>query len=109
MYRYIRQIENNMLTVLVSSSIDQGPNELKIWFRQPGVSELKVTKLHFYFHDLRGITSVTVASANSTASSPTLFGSSSIMDDPLTEGPEFSSNQREDCKAYKPRSRWSSV
>lgn len=52
-----------------------------------------MTKIHFYCHDLRDRTSITVASANSTASSPTLFGITSIMDDPLTEGPEFFSKQ----------------
>lgn len=73
------------------SSVVQGPQQLENWFQELKTAELKVTKLHFYFHDLREHTSVEVASSNSTASSPTFFGYSAIMDDPLTEEPEFSS------------------
>lgn len=78
-------------TLLVFSSMAESPQEVENWFQGLKTAELKVTKLHFYFHDLREHTSVEVASANVTASSPTLFGYSAIMDDPLTEGPEFSS------------------
>ncbi|KAK1355451.1 hypothetical protein POM88_048707 [Heracleum sosnowskyi] len=80
------------LRVLVFSVV-QGPKDVENRVQQLGTSELKVTKFHFYFHDLRVHTSITVASANSTASSQTLFGVTSIMDDPLTEGPEFSPKQ----------------
>lgn len=80
------------MTVLpVFSGVSEGPKEVEKWFQELSTAEQKVTKLHFYFHDLRGITSAEVAHANSTATSPTLFGFSSIMDDPLTDGPEFSS------------------
>lgn len=79
------------VAVPVFSGISEAPKEVEKWFHELGTAEQKVTKLHFYFHDLRGITSVEVAYANTTATSPTLFGFSSIMDDPLTVGPEFSS------------------
>ena len=79
------------LSLLVLSSVIQSPQEMENWFQAQKTEELKVTKLHFYFHDLREHTSIQVASANSTATSPTLFGYSAIMDDPLTEGPEFTS------------------
>ncbi|OVA19658.1 Plant disease resistance response protein [Macleaya cordata] len=57
------------------------------------VKEMKVTKLHFYFHDTvtgDNPTSVTVVPAPNNQSS-TMFGSVGIIDDPLTQGPELTS------------------
>ncbi|GLJ47926.1 hypothetical protein SUGI_1011830 [Cryptomeria japonica] len=51
----------------------------------------KISNLQFYFHDKvsgQNVTAVEVAHAPSTKSSPTLFGTVVVIDDPLTEGPE---------------------
>ncbi|GLJ04905.1 hypothetical protein SUGI_0006050 [Cryptomeria japonica] len=51
----------------------------------------KVSNLEFYFHDRvsgKSVTAVEVASAPSTKTSATSFGSLFVMDDPITEGPE---------------------
>ncbi|KAK1352330.1 hypothetical protein POM88_053594 [Heracleum sosnowskyi] len=78
--------------VPVFSGNAQGPEDVEKWYRELGDYKEKVTKLHFYFHDLRGKTSVIVAQqASSTPKSPNFFGATSIMDDPLTAGPEFTS------------------
>ncbi|KAL1833814.1 hypothetical protein ACET3Z_003465 [Daucus carota] len=77
--------------VPVFSGASEQPKEVENWFGKLGQYKQKVTKLHFYFHDLRGKTSVLVAQANSSATSPTYFGMTNIMDDPLTAGPEFTS------------------
>ncbi|KAJ1692268.1 hypothetical protein LUZ63_008966 [Rhynchospora breviuscula] len=52
------------------------------------------TNLHFYFHDLPGgsnPTAIRVAAASVTSTSPTGFGATVMMDDPLTAGPDVSS------------------
>ncbi|GMP37573.1 hypothetical protein CsSME_00009183 [Camellia sinensis var. sinensis] len=46
--------------------------------------EQKVTKLRFYFQNLRGNTTAAAAQANGTATSPNFFGETFIADDPLT-------------------------
>ncbi|KAM0946934.1 putative dirigent protein [Dioscorea sansibarensis] len=58
----------------------------------------KVTNLHFYLHDIisgSNPTAVLVAKPNNTnigSGNPTPFGSVFAIDDPLTDGPELSSN-----------------
>jgi len=54
----------------------------------------KISHLHFYFHDLvsgKNVTAVKVASAPTSNSSATLFGTVMVMDDWLTEGPAATS------------------
>ena len=54
----------------------------------------KISHLHFYFHDIlvgKNVTAVEVASAPTTNSSATLFGTVMVMDDWLTEGPAATS------------------
>lgn len=78
--------------VPVFSGNVKGPEDVEKWSQELGQYKEKITKLHFYFHDLRGKTSVIVAQqANSSPKSPIYFGMTSIMDDPLTAGPEFTS------------------
>ncbi|KAE9593912.1 putative allene oxide cyclase/dirigent protein [Lupinus albus] len=51
----------------------------------------KLSRLHFYFHDIvsgPNPTAVNVAQAQMTKTSPTAFGSVIMADDPLTSGPE---------------------
>ncbi|KAL8204814.1 hypothetical protein R6Q57_010437 [Mikania cordata] len=65
------------------------PNSLG--FKKP---KLKLSHLHFYFHEIPTDdhpTAVQVAKANMTNTSPTLFGATFMIDDPLTEGPERAS------------------
>ncbi|CAI9100974.1 OLC1v1038172C1 [Oldenlandia corymbosa var. corymbosa] len=53
-----------------------------------------LTHLHFYFHDITGGTNPTAAVVSQSplkATSKTNFGSVSMMDDPLTEGPDLNS------------------
>ncbi|KAF9620766.1 hypothetical protein IFM89_014499, partial [Coptis chinensis] len=59
-----------------------------------GLGKEKVTRLHFYFHDIeRGNkpSAVTIAEANSTKNSPYAFGELFMADDALTVGPELTS------------------
>lgn len=71
---------------------DQSPKAVERWFKKLGhAKQEKLTKLHFYFHDILSgnkPTAVQVAQANITSKSPTLFGIVNVMDDPLTVGPE---------------------
>ncbi|XP_054804074.1 dirigent protein 22-like [Prosopis cineraria] len=59
-----------------------------------GLHEEKLSRLHFYFHDIvsgPNPSAVRVAAAGMTNSSPTGFGAVVMMDDPLTARPELSS------------------
>ncbi|KAL8115732.1 dirigent protein 22-like [Apium graveolens] len=78
------------VTPAFSASVE-GPLEVAKWFKQMETKEEKMTKLHYYFHDITGVTSEVVANANITATSPTLFGLVKVCDNPVTVGPEFSS------------------
>ncbi|KAK2985815.1 hypothetical protein RJ640_019311 [Escallonia rubra] len=75
-------------------SKSEGPKEVEDWLQNLNHAKEKITKLRFYFHDfLRGKspTTVRVAQAKTTDTSPTLFGEVNMMDDPLTVGPEITS------------------
>lgn len=80
-----------LIPLLFADNLPQkGPKSVAKWFTKLPNAKEKVTKLHFYFHDVvsgKNPTSVTVAKANSTTTSPTLFGLVSIIDNPLTVGP----------------------
>lgn len=71
--------------------------QLENWRENLGFGEENLTILHFYYHSTFGsnhnATAVQVAQANSTAQSPTLFGTLFIDDNPLNEGPGWSSNE----------------
>ncbi|KAL8060223.1 hypothetical protein ABFS82_02G010800 [Erythranthe guttata] len=72
------------------STIGKGPNELRSWYRKLPHMKQKVTELHFYLHDVVSgphPTNIPIATANSTATSPTFFGLIAAMDDLLTVGP----------------------
>lgn len=78
----------------VAMAIADGPKEVEEWFHKfnnISGAQQKVTKLHFYFHDLRGVTTRVVAQSNTTAASPTFFGVVYAMDNPLTVGPSQAS------------------
>lgn len=78
----------------VAPAIDKRPVAVERWFKKLPHAKEKLTKLHFFFHDVvsgKNETVVRVAESKATAKSPTVFGAVFIMDDPLTEGPEPSS------------------
>lgn len=74
---------------MVQSTIE-GP-EIEQWFQNLHLAKQKLTRLHFYFHDVvlgPSQTSVAVARAPNTFKSPTVFGLVNIFDNPLTKGSE---------------------
>ncbi|KAK9286959.1 hypothetical protein L1049_015367 [Liquidambar formosana] len=82
---------------IVHSKIEE-PKEVDEWFHKVrlGLAAEKVTKLHFYFHDIqsgKNPTAMRVAQSSFTDKSPTLFGLVNMVDDPLTEGPELTSKE----------------
>ncbi|KAK6159569.1 hypothetical protein DH2020_006883 [Rehmannia glutinosa] len=71
--------------------IPQGPEAVQEWFKNLPNAKEKLTKLHFYFHDIvsgKNPSAITVAQSNFTLKSPTGFGLVRMMDDALTIGPE---------------------
>ncbi|KAK1411927.1 hypothetical protein QVD17_32787 [Tagetes erecta] len=63
----------------------------KLSTKSLGFKKLKLTHLHFYFHDIINgdhPTAVLVAQAPTTKNSSTFFAGVAVMDDPLTVGPE---------------------
>ncbi|KAH7833184.1 hypothetical protein Vadar_003885 [Vaccinium darrowii] len=80
-----------IIAIPMVHGIDESPQAVEKWFQSLGMTKEKVTKLHFYFHDQvsgKNLTAVTVAQANNTFQSPTLFGLVRVIDDALTVGPE---------------------
>ncbi|KAF7127526.1 hypothetical protein RHSIM_Rhsim11G0189100 [Rhododendron simsii] len=79
----------------MAMAITEDPKEVEEWFHKfddtTSVAQQKVTKLHFYFHDLRGVTTAVVAQSNTTAALATFFGLFYAMDNPLTVGPSQAS------------------
>ncbi|XP_022872119.1 dirigent protein 1-like [Olea europaea var. sylvestris] len=72
-------------------AIDKRPVAVERWFKKLPHAKEKLTKLHFFFHDVvsgKNTTVVRVAESKATAKSPTVFGAVFVMDDPLTEGPK---------------------
>lgn len=80
-----------MVMMPMAEGIEFGPKAVEKWFKKLPHAKQKITKFHFYFHDIvsgKNPTAVTIAQSNGTAQSPTFFGSLAMMDDPLTVGPE---------------------
>ncbi|KAA8536007.1 hypothetical protein F0562_028485 [Nyssa sinensis] len=80
---------------MVVQGITEGPNAAEAWFKKLPHAKEKVTKLHFYFHDIasgKNPTAVQVAQPNATNKSPAFFGIIMMVDDPLTVRPEPTSN-----------------
>ncbi|KAL1564385.1 dirigent protein 21-like [Salvia divinorum] len=75
----------------ISHPIDQSPKAVGEWANN--LRQEKVSKLHFFCHHLHGTTAVTIAKAATTDASPTLFGLLDTRDDPVTVGPEKSSER----------------
>ncbi|MGV7988999.1 dirigent protein, partial [Mycobacterium kansasii] len=65
--------------------------QLDDWRGSLGLGSKKVSKLHFYFHDIwsgKTPSAIRVAQSANTDKSPTLFGMLMMADDLLTVGPE---------------------
>ncbi|XP_031095074.1 dirigent protein 22-like [Ipomoea triloba] len=89
-----------LFTVLVAAAatppaargVSLGPKAVDQWFKQLPNAKEKITKLHFYYHDIvsgKNPTAYQIAQSNNfTAKSPTRFGALSVMDDLLTETPD---------------------
>ncbi|KAD6795679.1 hypothetical protein E3N88_06575 [Mikania micrantha] len=70
--------------------IDQDPLAVEDWFKGMNTMKEKITKLHFYFHDIvsgKSPTAMRVAQPTS-YTSLTGFGNVVMADDALTAGPE---------------------
>ncbi|KAM1560271.1 hypothetical protein ACFX13_003536 [Malus domestica] len=77
--------------LMVQSTIENPRENIDQWFQNLPHAKQKLTRLHFYFHDVvlgPHPTVVAVANASHTFTSPTFFGRVNIFDNPLTQGPE---------------------
>ncbi|XP_057788619.1 dirigent protein 21-like [Salvia miltiorrhiza] len=80
-------------SITLNGVVSEGPKEVESWFETISRDKLpeKMTKLHFYFHDLskgKNVTAVVVARSNVTS-----FGVLASADDPMTVGPELMSKR----------------
>ncbi|MFS7978127.1 putative dirigent protein [Helianthus anomalus] len=70
--------------------IDEDPVAVEDWFKRINTMKEKITKLHFYFHDIVSGNSPTAMRVAQPASYTSLTGFGNVMmaDDVLTSGPE---------------------
>nr|WCZ54768.1 dirigent protein 14 [Phryma leptostachya subsp. asiatica] len=80
-----------MMMVTCCYATYQSPKAVEKWVKNLHPSQEKLTKLHFFCHHLHGATATTIARATTTDTSPTFFGLLDTRDDPLTVGPQDSS------------------
>lgn len=80
-----------LMAMATCNPTDQSPKAVEKWAKN--LPKEKLTKLHFFSHHLHGATAVTIAKAATTDTSPTYFGLLDTRDDPLTAGPEESSER----------------
>ncbi|XP_069146255.1 dirigent protein 22-like [Solanum lycopersicum] len=80
-----------VMVMPMTQGVELGPKAVGKWFKKLPHAKQKVTKFHFYFHDIvsgKNPTAIQIAQANMTTKSPTFFGFVAMADDPLTVGPE---------------------
>lgn len=85
-----------IISVRVVHGIDKSPEAVEKWIQKLSHKKEKLTKLHFFLHDTvsgKNPTALKVAQSNITFTSPTLFGLITMIDDPLTVGPELNSSK----------------
>ncbi|KAL7236990.1 hypothetical protein ACSBR1_020139 [Camellia fascicularis] len=86
-----------VISVPAIDGIAEDPKSVQKWFDNLGLSKQKVTKLHFYFHDIESgnnTTSIQIARApNNNSTSTAAFGGINIFDNVMTVGPNFTSKQ----------------
>ncbi|XP_071685856.1 dirigent protein 22-like [Rutidosis leptorrhynchoides] len=90
MYFQITLCSIVLLSLSSVHCINQDPTAVEDWFNGLGTMTEKVTKLHFYFHDIvsgNSPTAMNVAKPTS-FTSLTGFGNMVMADDVLTSGPE---------------------
>ncbi|KAL4572885.1 hypothetical protein LXL04_019673 [Taraxacum kok-saghyz] len=83
-----------VIAIPLVQSAFEGPNEVKEWFEELPVKKQKVTRLHFYLHDVfSGPTqsAYPVFTSNITSTSISNFGLGVIFDDLLTVEPDIGS------------------
>ncbi|KAK4401416.1 Dirigent protein 19 [Sesamum angolense] len=71
----------SLLVTPIQSEAQKGPIAVENWFSKLPNAKEKLTKLHFYFHDI-----VSGKKPTKTFASPTYFGLVSVIDNPLTAG-----------------------
>ncbi|XP_073310008.1 pterocarpan synthase 1-like [Primulina huaijiensis] len=74
-----------------TNGVAMRPESMEKWLKTRNRVKERVTPLQFYVRDVFSMpttTNVIVAKANSTFGSPTLFGLVTVIDDPVTVGPE---------------------
>ncbi|KVH96599.1 dirigent protein 22-like [Cynara cardunculus var. scolymus] len=89
----IRLCSTLLLALSFVHCIDQDPVAVEDWFKGLATMQQKLTKLHFYFHDVvsgNSPTAMTVAKPSG-YTSLTGFGNMVMADDVLTAGPESNS------------------
>lgn len=77
-----------------SHGLNLSPKGVEEWFDKLSHAKEKMTKFHFYFHDIvsgKNPTAIQIAQANITSLSPTSFGLVRMMDNPMTIGPSINS------------------
>ncbi|KAL0397595.1 UNVERIFIED_CONTAM: Dirigent protein 4 [Sesamum calycinum] len=95
-----------MISIAITTcncAIDQSPKAVRKWAKTLNPANQKLTKLHFFCHHLHGATATTIAKATCTDASPTFFGLLDTRDDPLTLGPEESSERLGYAQGSQPR------
>ncbi|KAL3621361.1 hypothetical protein CASFOL_036273 [Castilleja foliolosa] len=71
--------------------VAQEPEAVQEWFNNLPNAKEKLTKIHFYFHDIvsgKNPSAIPIARSNFTPTPPNGFGLLIMMDDALTVGPE---------------------
>ncbi|KAK9941631.1 hypothetical protein M0R45_007333 [Rubus argutus] len=71
-----------------SSTIEEEEDDLDHWFQKLHYSKPKLTRLHFFLHDIDSGPAQTTEVVVPPAKTTTHFGQVNIFDDALTEGPE---------------------
>ncbi|KAI8027777.1 Dirigent protein 21 [Camellia lanceoleosa] len=86
-----------VISVPAIRGIAEDPKSVEKWFENLTHSKQKLTKLHFYFHDIESgnnITSIQVARApNNNSTSAAAFGGINVFDNAMTVGPNVTSKQ----------------
>ncbi|XP_049400789.1 dirigent protein 22-like [Solanum stenotomum] len=80
-----------ILAIPMAQCVELGPKAVEEWFEKLPYAKQKLTKFHFYYHDVvsgKNPTAITIAQPNTTAKPPIYFGVVDMIDDKLTVGPD---------------------
>ncbi|XP_058782645.1 dirigent protein 11-like [Vicia villosa] len=82
----------SIITLIISNGVSSQQSNIILPSEQQRNVE-KLTHIHFYYHDIRNNKNPTIVQIiDSPKNMPNGFGSTFMMDDAMTEGPELSSN-----------------